>query len=193
MTASRKALACFATGTGSGRSLSGPGGAILRRSALRGKVVSSLGSDNTPSPDGQDGGRLLPTRIEYELNADYSSSVLDGSLFPATVTDFGSVDLLVLNDPMLFGDSDGFAVNESGYWSLGPWNFDIASEERRSAHCLSDGSSSGVIRCEADENLGSFITTSSGARPDGADQSGPQSPNFSGPSAPFGGAYLAPS
>jgi len=171
-----------------------PWGGDFTSLSVAGKVVSSLGSDNTPSPDGQDGGRPLPTRIEYELSADYSSSVLDGSLFPATVTDFGSVDLLVLNDPMLFGDNDGFAVKESGYWSLGRWNFDVASEDRiresRSAHCLSDGSSGGVIRCEADENLGSFITTSSGARPEGADQSGPQSPNFSGPSAPFGGAYL---
>ena len=129
------------------------------------------------------------------MSADYSSSVLDGSLFPATVTDFGSVDLLVLNDPMLFGDGDGFAVNESGYWSLGPWNLDIASEnwtrKRSWAHCLGDGSSSGAIRCEIDEDLGSFMTTSSGAGSDGADQSGPQSPNLLGPNAPFGGANLS--
>jgi hypothetical protein len=137
----------------------------------------------------------LPAPVNYELGADYSTSTLDGSLFPTTVTDFGSVDSLVLYDLILFGDRDGFAVNAPGYWSLGPWDFAIASEDRtrkrRSAHCLSDGSSSGAIRCETDEDLSSFMTTSSGEGPDGSNQSGPQSPNLPGPNAPFGRAYLS--
>jgi hypothetical protein len=130
----------------------------------------------------------LPTSFDYELNADYSSSTLEGGLFPATVTGFGSVDSLILNDQTLFGDSDhagGFSVNASGAWSFGLSNLDPSEDRtgKRGLHCSRDGSSAGVIRCE---------TTSSSAGPDGADPFGNQSPNLPGANAPFGGASLSP-
>jgi hypothetical protein len=150
------------------------------------KIVSSPRSDVGPPPDGQD-----------ELNAGYSSSTLDGGLFPATVTDFASVDSLILNDQTLFGDNDyagGLPVNAFGSWSLGPSNLDPSGDrtgKRGSGHCSSDGSSAGVIRCEIEEDLGSFMTTSPGAGSDGADQSGNQSSHLPGPNAPLGGDSLS--
>lgn len=164
--------------------------------SVGGKIVSSLGSDNRPSPDGQGGGGPLPTPFDYELNADYSSSTLEGGLFPAAVTDFGPVDSLILNDQTLFGDSDhagGFSVNAFGSWSLGPSNFDPLVKDptpkRGSGHCSGDGSSAGVIRCETDESLGSFMTT---AGSDAGYQPAQQSPNLPGSNAPAGGASLSP-
>jgi hypothetical protein len=140
----------------------------------------------------------LPTSFDYELNANYSSSTLDGGLFPAAVTGFGSVDSLILNDQTLFGDSDhsgGFFVNASRSWSFGLSNLEPSEDrtgKRGSGHCSSDGSSAGVIRCETEENLDSFMTTSPGAGSNVADQSGNQSPNLPGPNAPSGRASLSP-
>jgi hypothetical protein len=151
--------------------------------SVGGKFVSSPGSDIGPPPDGQD-----------ELNADCSSSTLDGGLVPAAVTEFGSVDSLISNDQTLFGDSDhagGFSVNAFGSWLLCPSNLDPSQDrtgKRGSAHCSGDGSTASVVRCETEEDLGSFMTTSPGAGSDAADQSGLQSPNFPGPNPLFGGA-----
>lgn len=138
----------------------------------------------------------MPTLFEYELNANYSSSTLEGGLFPAAVTDFGSIDSLILNDQTLFGDSDqagGFSVKASGLWSLAPSNLDPSGDRtgKGSGHCSSDGSSAGVIRCETEEDLGSFMT-SPGAGSDAGYPSGNQSPNLPGANAPFGGASLGP-
>ena len=154
-----------------------------------GKFISSLGSDRGPPTSDQDGGGR-----DYESNADYSSSTLEGGRFPATVTDFGAAESLIQNDLILFGESDhfGFDLSTSGYSS--PSTFDVSLEDRtsgrHSAHCSSDGSSTSVVRCQTDEALGSFVTTS-GAGPDGAYQSGRQSSSPSGPSGPSGGSYLS--
>jgi len=50
--------------------------------SVGGKIVSSLGAESGAPPDGQDGGGPLPAPFDYELNADYSSSTLDGGLLP---------------------------------------------------------------------------------------------------------------
>ena len=155
--------------------------------SVGGKFVSSLGSDIGAPPDGQDGGGP-----DYELNADYSSSTLDAGLFPATVTDFESVDSPILNDPILFGDSDlagGFSVDAFGLLSLGLSNLDPPEDpmrKRGSTQCSSDGR---VISCATEEDF--FVTTSQGAGSDGADQFGPQNSNLPGLNAPFGGGYLS--
>jgi hypothetical protein len=144
--------------------------------------------DVGPLPDGQD-----------ELHADYSSSTLDG-LFPTTAMDFGPANSLVLNDPVLFGDSAGgsdFFGGPFGSWSLVPSDFDAPVKDdptprSGSGSCSSsDGSTIGVISCETEEALGPFMTTSGGS--DGDNQSAQQGSLFPGPSAPFGGAYLPPS
>ena len=160
--------------------------------SVGGKLMSSLGSDIGAPPDDQDDGGP-----DYELHADYSSSRLDGGLFPATVTGFESVDSLILSDPILFGDSDhvgGFSVNASRSWSFVLSNFDPSEDRTRkrgSTHCSSNGSLSGVVRCETEEDLGSFMTASPGQGSNGADQSGPQSSSLPGLNAPFGGGYLS--
>ena len=155
--------------------------------SVGGRLISSLGSALGGPPDSQDGAGITPP----ELNADYSSSTLDGGYFPATVTGFGSVDPLNMNDQKLFDDSDhvdAFSVSSLGSWSLGASNLDRPNNDpttgRGSAHCSSDGSTAGVIRCETEENLDSFMTTSPDASPDAPYQSAQQSPNFPGPNAP---------
>ena len=161
-----------------------PWGSTFTSLSVGGKTVSSP-IDVGPPPDGQD-----------ELHADYSSSTLDG-LFPTTVMDFGPANSPVLNDPVLFGDSaDGsdFFGGPFGSWSLVPSDFDAPGKDdptprRGSGSCSSsDGSTSGVIRCETEEALGPFMTTSVGSN--GDNQSAQQGSLFPGPSAPFGGAYL---
>jgi hypothetical protein len=164
--------------------------------SVGGNIVSSLGADLGAPPDGQDGGRPLTTRFDYELNADYSSA-LDGGLFPATVMDFGSVDSLIMNGQTLFGTSDyasGFSVDAFGSWSLRPSNLDPSPDRagETGSHCSSDGSTTGVMQCEAEEDLGSFITTSPGAGLGAGGSSGLQSPNLPGANAPFDGASLSP-
>jgi hypothetical protein len=163
-----------------------PWGGTFTLLSVGGKTVSSA-IDVGPPPDGQD-----------ELHADYSSSTLDG-LFPTTVMDFGPAYLPVLNDPVLFGDSAGgsdFSVGAFGSWSLVPSDFDAPVKDdptprSGSGSCSpGDGSTSGVIRCETEEVLGTFMTTSPGAGSDGDNQSAQQGSLFPGPSAPFGGAYL---
>ena len=63
--------------------------------ASRGKLTSLgrgekfISSPDVATPPGDQDG----ARPDYDLNADYSSSTLDDSRFPATVTDFGSVEL----------------------------------------------------------------------------------------------------
>ena len=155
-----------------------------------GKFISSLGSDvGTPAND-QNG-----VRPDYELNADYSSSTLDGGRFPATVRDFGSVEALIQGGSMLFGDDDqvaGFEFAASGYRSSGPSDFERSSEDpswrKGSSYCSSDGSSASVVSCETIEDLGSFVTTNSGAGPSvGADQSS----DPTGPNAPTSGGSLS--
>ena len=161
--------------------------------SVGGKVVPSLGDADLGAPPAWQG----------ELTADYSSSTLDGGLFPATVTDSGSVDALIMNDPVIFGDSDhgsgfgggfDFFVSASwSSWSLTPSNFDPSPDRPRTpgSHCSSNGSTGAVIQCETEDDQGSFMTTSSGAGSDAAGQSGLwSSPNFPA-SAPFGGAYLS--
>jgi hypothetical protein len=153
------------------------------------KLISSLGAEAGTPADDQNG-----AGPDYELSADYSSSTLDGARFPATVTDFGSVDSLIQSGWMLFGDgdhADGFNFAPSGYGLSGPSNIDMFAEDgprrRGSSHCLGDGSAAGVVRCETENDLGSFVTTNSGA----ADQFGHQSSNPPGPNAPMGGGYLS--
>jgi hypothetical protein len=163
--------------------------------SVRGNIVSSLGADLGAPPDGEDGGRPLTTPFDYELNADYSSA-LDGGLFPETVVDFGSVDSLIMSGRTLFGASDyasGFSVEAFGPWSLRLSNLDTSPDRAREtgSHCSSDGSTAGVIQCEAQEDLGSFITTSPGAGPGAGGPSGLQSPNLPGANTPFGGASLS--
>jgi hypothetical protein len=164
-----------------------PWGGTFTSLSVGGKTVSSP-IDVGPPLDGQD-----------ELHADYSSSTLDG-LFPTTAMDFGPANSLVLNDPVLFGDSAGgsdFFGGPFGSWSLVPSDFDAPVKDdptprSGSGSCSSsDGSTSGVIRCETEEALGPFMTTSAGS--DGDNQSAQQGSLFPGPSAPFGGAYLPPS
>ena len=173
-----------------------PWGSDFTSLSVGGKIVSSLGSDFRPSPDRPDGGGPLPTSFDYELNADYSSSTLEGGLFPPTV-DFGPVDSQILNDQTLFGDSDhagGFSVNRFGSWWLGPSDLDPSqgrSGKKGSGQCSSDGSIAGFISCD-EEDLGSFMTTSSGAGSDAGYLSGIQNPIFPGASAPAGGASLRP-
>jgi hypothetical protein len=130
------------------------------------------------------------------LHENYSSSTLDG-LFPTTVMDFGPANLPVPNDPVLFGDGAGgsdFFGGPFGSWSLVPSDFDVPGKDdptprSGSGSCSSsDGSTSGVIRCETEEALGPFMTTSAGS--DGDNQSAQQGSLFPGPSAPFGGGYL---
>jgi hypothetical protein len=128
------------------------------------------------------------------VNADYSSSTVDG--FPAAVTGSGSVDFdsWIMNEPTLLGDSDhagGFSVNRSGFWSFGPSNL-YPPEDRPGkggSHCSSDGSTTGVSQCEKKEELSSLSTTSSGAGSDGGYQPAQQIPNFPGSNPPVGGAY----
>ncbi len=105
-----------------------------------GKFMSSLAPDSGAPPDDPGGGGS-----DYDLNADYSTSTLDG-LFPATtVTSFEAVDLWFMNDQTLFGDSDhldGFSVNAFGSWSLVPSKLEPPEDrpgKRRS--CSSDGTS----------------------------------------------------
>jgi hypothetical protein len=170
-----------------------PWGGDFTSFSVGGKIVSSLGFDFRASPDGQDGGGPAPFDY-YELNADYSSSTLEGGLFPAAVTDFGSVDSLILNGQTLFGDNDhadGFSVNRFGPWSLGPSNLDPFVKDptprKGSGQCSSDGPSASVISCDTEENL----TTSPGAGSEAGYQPAPQSPNLPGASAPAGGASLS--
>ncbi len=146
-----------------------------------GKFISSLGSDVGTPADDQNG-----VRPDYELNADYSSSTLDGGRFPATVRDFGSVEVLIQGGSMLFGDDDqvaGFEFAASGYRSSGPSDFERSSEDpswrKGSSYCSSDGSSASVVRCETIEDLGSFVTTNSGTGPSvgGYQNSDPTGPN----------------
>jgi hypothetical protein len=142
--------------------------------SVGGKVVPSLGDADLGAPPAWQG----------ELNADYSSSTLDGGLFPATVTDSGSVDALIMNDPVIFGDSDhggglgfGFFVRAPSAWfSLS--NVDPSPDRTRKggSHCESEGSTSSVIRCEIEE----------GALGAGSDAG--YSPAQQG--SPFDGAYL---
>jgi hypothetical protein len=140
--------------------------------SVGGKVVPSLGDADLGAPPAWQG----------ELNADYSSSTLDGGLFPATVTDSGSVDALVMNDPVIFGDSDhgfgfGFFVRAPSAWfSLS--NVDPSPDRTRKggSHCESEGSTSSVLRCETEE----------GALGAGSDAG--YSPAQQG--SPFDGAYL---
>ena len=160
--------------------------------SVGGKVVPSLGDADVGAPPVWQG----------ELNADYSSSTLDGGLFPATVTDSGSVDALIMNDPVIFGDDDhgdrfggfDFFVSASwSSWSLTPSDLDPSPDRTGTpgSHCSSNGSTAGVIRCETEDDLGSFMTTSSGAGSDATGQSELRSsPNFPA-SPPLGGAYLS--
>jgi hypothetical protein len=164
--------------------------------SVGGKIVSSLGAD-LGAPDGQDGGRPLPAPSDYGLNADDSPSAFGSGLFPETVMDFGSVDSLIMNGQTLFGDSDyagGFSVGAFGSWSLRLSNLDPSPDRAREtgSHCSSDGLTAGVIQCEAEEDLGSFITTSTGAARDAGGPSGLQSPNLPDADAPSGGASLSP-
>jgi hypothetical protein len=161
-----------------------PWGSTFTSLSVGGKTVSSP-IEVGPPPDAQD-----------ELQAHYSSSTLDG-LFPTTVMDFGPANLPVPNDPVLFGDSAGgsdFFGGPFGSWSLVPSDFDVPGKDdptprSGSGSCSSsDGSTSGVIRCETEEALGPFMTTSAGS--DGDNQSAQQGSLFPGPSAPFGGGYL---
>jgi hypothetical protein len=161
-----------------------PWGSTFTSLSVGGKTVSSP-IDVGPPPDAQD-----------ELHANYFSSTLDG-LFPTTVMDFGPANSPVLNDPVLFGDSAGgsdFFGGPFGSWSLVPSDFDAPVEDdptprSGSGSCSSsDGSTISVIRCETEEALGPFMTTSAGS--DGDNQSAQQGSLFPGPSAPFGGAYL---
>ena len=185
MTESRRALACFATGMGSGRQR-----AILRRSASAGKVVSR--SDN--GTEVQDGAEPLPTPFD-DLKADYSSSTVD-PLFPAWVTGSGSADFdSWTNDQTLFGDSDlagGLFVNALGSRSLGLSSFE-SSEHRPgnggSGGCSSDGSIAGVEGCERKEEQSSLIAGSPGAGSDAGYQPAQQLPNFPGSTPLFGGAH----
>jgi hypothetical protein len=122
-----------------------------------------------------------------ELNADYSSSTVDG--FPAAVmTGFEIVDPLT-NDLTLFGDSDhlgGFFVEAFGSWSLGPSNFGSSEDQTgKRAHCSSDGSTVSVESCEREEDLSSLIATSPGAGSDAGYQ--PTRPYLPGSNSPFGG------
>jgi hypothetical protein len=169
----------FRDGDGSGMSMgdftSPSGGKIF---------ISSRGSEVGASPD-QDG--VAP---DYESNADYSSSTIDGSPFPPWVTGFGSDDFesQLMNE--FFSDSDhfgGFSFNASRSWSFGLSKFDPSADPtRKRAHCSGDGSSA-AVSCEIEEDLGAFMTTSTGAG-----YSADHSSNFPGLNAPFGGDYLSP-
>jgi len=147
-----------------------------------GNIMSSVGSDD--GPDDQ-GGEPLP-----ELNADYSSSTVDG-FFPAWVTGSGSADFdSWINDQTLLGDSDhlgGFSVNASGLWLLFPSN-PPGEPSRRRASCSSDESIAAVGRCVMDGDLSSPIATSPGAGSDPGNEPARQIPSFPGSNPPFGGA-----
>ena len=99
---------------------------------------------------------------------------------------------------MLVGDddhADGFNFVASGSGTSGLSNFDPFSKDRTggrgSSHCSSDGSSASVIHCEAAGDLGSFMTSNSGAGQEGANQPGQQGSNPAGPSAPTGAGSLS--
>ena len=167
--------------------------------ASRGKLTSLgrgekfISSPDVATPPGDQDG----ARPDYDLNADYSSSTLDDSRFPATVTDFGSVDSLIQGGWMLFGDddhADGFNFVASGSGTSGLSNFDPFSKDRSSrrgsSHCSSDGTSVSVVRCTTAEDLGSFVTNSADGQ-DGANQPGQQGSNPAGPSAPTGAGSLS--
>ena len=156
--------------------------------SVRGIVVSSRGSDNGPPTDRQDGGGPLPLSSDYDLNADYSSSTVDG-LFPAWVTGSGSADFNSwMNDQTLFGDSDnfgGFFINAFGSSSLGLSIFHPLEDRpgKRGSYCSSDGSTTAVIRCDND------MMTNLSVGSDDADPSGLQSPYLPDLNAPFGRAH----
>jgi hypothetical protein len=130
----------------------------IKGSPWRGNFMSlSVGGKAVPSLGDADLG--APPAWQGELNADYSSSTLDGGLFPATATDSRSVDALIMNDPVIFGDSDhgggfgfGFFVRAPSAW-FGLPNVDPSPDRTRKggSHCESDGSTSSVIRCEIEE------------------------------------------
>lgn len=112
------------------------------------------------------------------------------------MTDFGTVESLIQGGWLLFGDGDhatGFNFAASGYGLSGPSNLDMFAEDgtsgRGSSHCSSDGTLASVVRCVAVEDLGSFVTTNSGAGQDAGSPFGQQS---SGPDAPIGGTHLSP-
>ena len=168
--------------------------------ASRGKLTSLgrgekfISSPEVATPPGDQDG----ARPDYDLNANYSSSTLDDSRFPATVTDFGFVDSLIQGGWMLFGDgdyADGFNFVTSGSGTSGLSNFDPFSKDRTgrrgSLHCSSDGSSASVIHCETAEDLGSFMTSNSEAGQEGANQPGQQGSNPAGPRAPTGTGSLS--
>ena len=112
----------------------------------------------TPRDD-QDGAGL-----DYDLNADYSSSTLDGGRFPAWVTNFSSVESLTEGGWTLFGDyAAGFNFAPSGYGSASPWNFGMSPEGRKRRGSTQCSSQDGGVHCETAEDLGSFVTTSSDA------------------------------
>jgi hypothetical protein len=161
--------------------------------SVGGGIVSSLdsGSDTGAPPESPDGGGPLPPSFDYGWNADYSSS---GGLFPAWVTDFGSVDSQILNDQTLFGDSDhagGFSVNTSGSSSLGPIYLDPPQGRsgKGSGQCSSDGSTADVGRCEMEGYQSFLIAGRSGAGPDAGYQPTQQIPNFPNSNPLGGGAY----
>jgi hypothetical protein len=165
--------------------------------SVGGKIISSLGADPGALPDSQEGGRPLSASSDYGSSTDYSSSTLDGGLFPETVMDFGSIDQRIMNGKAFFGDSDyasGFSVGAFGSLSLRLSNLDPSPDRAREtgSDCSSDGLTAGVVQCEAEEDLGSFITTSTGAAPDAGGPVGLQSPNLPNADAPSGGASLSP-
>jgi hypothetical protein len=131
---------------------------------------------------------------DYGWNADYSSS---GGIFPeAVITDFGSVEPLILNDPIindqaLLGDSDhagGLFVTAFGSSSLGLWNFHPLEDRpgRGGSHCWSDDSSVGVGRC-MEGDLSALTAGSSSMGSDADYQPTQQSSNFLGSNPSFGG------
>jgi hypothetical protein len=158
--------------------------------SVGGNMSSAVGSDN--GPDGRDGGGPLPMPVD-ELNADYSSSTLDGLFPPAVNGGSGDFDSWIMNGQTLFGDSDsfsGFSVHASGLSLLGLSTLGPPEDRPRKgrSHCSSDGSQVGV-QCELEGDLGSL--TSQGAGSNGADQPAPQSLNLPDLSGPVGGNDLS--
>ena len=134
------------------------------------RYMSSLGAEAGTPPANQNG-----TGADDDLSADFSSSTLEDTRFPTTVTDFGSVESLIQDGWMLFGDGDyatGFNFAASGYGLSDPSNLDMFAGDRTSrrgsSRCSTDGSSASVVRCDIVEDLGSFVTTNSGAGTPGA-------------------------
>ncbi len=103
------------------------------------------------------------------------------------MTDFGSVEPLIINEQTLFGDSDhagGLFVNPLGSRSLGLSIFHpLEDPTGKRTHCTIDGTTVSVESCETEEDLSSLIA--GGAGSDGGYQ--PTRPYLPGSNSSFGG------